>query len=182
MNLQNFTYNGCELNMNIDCAFYCYLICDIDKQMYYSGSRGVKGTTEHDLLITYFTSSTVVDFRDRLRSNTNNFIFKVEYFESRKLAFDAESKFHKLHNVGRNPQFYNSINCGYNQNCGAGSILCKDENNKIYRISSAEYKLGGHSHTCKNRLIIRYKDNPSKTESIHKSMFDSSIHNTQFSN
>lgn len=180
MSLVGYTYHGSKENTNLNCSFYCYLIYDKIKDMYYSGSRGIKGSNEHDLFKTYFTSSSVRDFVQRMKNNPQDFDFLIEYFSDRELAFKAEENFHKLYNVRKNIKFYNQRNCNEGIVGTTASVLCKDKDGNIYRVSSDEYKTGKHNHVCTDRLIVR--DKKGNTKSIKKDSFDEKIYNTQFSN
>jgi hypothetical protein len=147
--------------------------------MYYSGSRGIKGSNEHDLFRMYFTSSSIKDFVHRMKNNPQDFDFLIEYFLDRESAFKAEESFHKLYNVRKDTKFYNQRNCNEGIVGTTSSVLCKDENGNIYRVSSDEYKTGRHNHVCIDRIIVR--DKKGNTKSIKKDRFDASIHSTQFS-
>lgn len=179
MTLSEYTYNGSKENTNADCSFYCYLIYDTIKDMYYSGSRGIKGSDNHDLFRTYFTSSSVSDFVQRMKNNPQDFNFLIEYFSDRESAFKAEEIFHKLHNVRKNTKFYNQSNCNEGIVGTTSSVLCKDKEGNVYRVSSDEYKTGRHNHVCTDRLIVR--DKKGNTKSIKKDSFDEKLHSTQFS-
>jgi hypothetical protein len=170
------TYNGSITNMLTDEAYYCYTIKDTETGKYYSGSRGVRGRNKHDLLIKYFTSSSVVDFKEKLKKFTNLFEFKVEYFKTRADAFAAEKSFHQRHQVGKNTSFINSQTAG-ESNCGAGTLLCKDSTGNIYRVSVEEFATGKHVHVSKGMMNIRTESGIKK---IHVSNFDSSVHATEF--
>lgn len=170
------TYNGNNENMLVNSAYYCYTIKDSISGKYYSGSRGIEGSNKHDLLTRYFTSSTVVDFKSRLMDNPEEFTYRVEYFPSRREAFIAEKIFHEKHNVGRNKLFLNSINSG-GSNCGAGSVLCRSENGKIYRVSVEEYKTGKHFHVSSGMMNIRTENGKKK---IKVSEFNPEIHTSEF--
>lgn len=171
------TYGGSADNMNTNAAYYCYTIYDRLHGMYYSGSRGVEGTAEHDLLSRYFTSSKVVDFKNRMMKDPSAFDIYVEYFKTRADAFEAEVKFHKKHKVGHSKEFYNVAAAG-GSNCGAGSVLCKKDDGTIYRVSKAEFKSGKHRHISKGRMCVRLMDGT--TVSIPKEEFNPQIHRTQF--
>lgn len=170
------TYNGYDENPLKHSSFYCYTIKDIETGKYYSGSRGVKTQNTHDLLKNYFTSSSVVDFKEKLKKHPELFEIRVEYFESRNLAFDAEVLFHNKHQVGKNPLFINSANSG-GTNCGAGTVLCKSDNGKTYRVTSDEYKTGKHICTSKGLMNIRTNN---KIEKIKVDEFNPNIHKTEF--
>jgi hypothetical protein len=178
--MTEFTYNGYEQNPLENEVYYCYLIFDKKTGMYYSGSRGATGRNTHDLFEKYFTKSTVKDFVDRLKMCPKEFEYKIEYFPSRKEAFLAEAQFHEVHNVAKNKMFYNVRNHGINEDCGTGSLLCKDSNGKIYRVTCQEYATGNHKFVCSDRMIVRYKDDMTKTESIYRTNFDPEIHLSQF--
>jgi hypothetical protein len=170
------TYNGYDENPLNNSSFYCYTIKDIETGKYYSGSRGVKTQNTHDLLQNYFTSSTVVDFKEKLKNCPDLFEIRVEYFESRDLAFVAEVLFHNKHQVGKNPLFINSANSG-GSNCGAGTVLCKHNKGTTYRVTSEEYKTGKHTHISKGLMNIRIND---KIKKIKVDNFDPNIHKTEF--
>lgn len=178
MSLQ-YTYGGLALNPNDTVAFYCYTIHDTEYDRFYSGSRGVDGRATHDLLESYFTSSTVVDFVQRLRESPSLFDFKVEYFHTRAAAFAAEAAYHARYNVAADPRFYNAMNA-QGSNCGAGTVLCKNTLGGTYRVSTEEYATGNHKHVATGRQIVRLKNDPTKTLSILTDDFDPEIHVTQF--
>lgn len=177
-NYLNETYGGKKTNMLTNSAYYCYTILDSESGKYYSGSRGVEGSNKHDLLSDYFTSSTVVDFVEKLKtSDSVKFSYVIEYFETRSDAFEAEKLFHKKFNVGKNPLFINAINSG-GSNCGAGSTLCRAEDGTIYRVSVEEYATGRHTHISSGMMNIRRKDGT--LEKIKVVDFDPTIHTTEF--
>lgn len=180
--LEEFTYNGTIENELSESAYYCYMIYDKKYNMFYSGSHGVEGRATYDLLDKYFTSSAVTDFRERLKKSSEEFTYTIEYFRTRKLAFEAEANLHQTYNVAKSKYFYNSQNCGAEQNCGAGSTLCRDEHGKIYRVSSKEYKQGNHKHACAGKMVVRLIYDNNRTVSIDKSEFDPKYHLTQFEN
>jgi hypothetical protein len=172
------SYNGAQTNMLSNSAYYCYTIKDTVSGKFYSGSRGVEGSNKHDLLIKYFTSSTVVDFKEKLKKFPNLFEYSIEYFDTRINAFEAEKAFHQKHQVGKNPIFINSLTAG-GSNCGAGSVLCKDTSGDTYRVTVEEFATGKHMHVSKGMMNIRTEIGIKK---IYISEFDPSIHSTEFKN
>lgn len=172
------TYGGSKINMLSNSAYFCYTIKDVETEKYYSGSRGVEGSNEHDLLVNYCTSSSVTDFRKKIKEYPEKFEFIIEYFPTRADAFNAEREYHKKHNVGKSKYFLNSISSG-GTNCGAGSVLCRGENGKTYRVSVDEYSTGKHVHVSKNMMNIRTPDGIKK---IPVNKFDPTKHTTEFKN
>lgn len=172
----NESYNGSSNNMLENASYYCYTIKDKETNKYYSGSRGIEGSKEHDLLINYFSSSVVTDFKQSLKSNPDRFDFVVEYFPTRAEAFLAEKKFHSKHNVGKNPMFINAISSG-GTNCGAGFVLCKGDDGRTYRVSVEEYATEKYKHVSTSLMNVRTDTGIIK---INRSDFDPNIHRTQF--
>jgi len=172
----NESYNGSITNMLTNSAYYCYTLKDAKTGKFYSGSRGVEGSNKHDLLVKYFTSSTVVDFKEKLKKFPYTFEYRVEYFKTRSDAFVAEKAFHQKHQVGRNPSFLNSLTAG-GTNCGAGSVLCKDIEGNTYRVSVEEFATGNHMHVSKGMMNIRTELGIKK---IFTTDFDPNIHSTEF--
>lgn len=170
------TYNGSLTNMLTYSAYYCYTLKDTETGKFYSGSRGVEGNNEHDLLLKYFTSSTVVDFKEKLKKSPSSFEYRVEYFKTRSDAFAAEKVFHQKHQVGKNTIFINSLTAG-GTNCGAGSVLCKDSSGNTYRVTVEEFATGKHLHISKGMMNIR-TDNGIKK--IYVEDFDAASHTTEF--
>lgn len=170
------SYNGALNNMLMNSAYYCYTIKDTETGKFYSGSRGVEGSDKHDLLVKYFTSSTVVDFKEKLKKNPDLFEYRVEYFKTRSDAFTAERAYHFKHQVGKNPNFINSLTSG-GSNCGAGSVLCKDAEGNMYRVSVEEFATGKHTHVSKGMMNIRTETGIKKIYSVD---FDPNIHSTEF--
>lgn len=170
------TYNGSLTNMLENSVYYCYTIKDKETGKYYSGSRGVEGVAKHDLLTKYFTSSSVIDFKEKLKRQPELFEVRVEYFESRVDAFMAEKMFHQTHQVGKNKAFINSATAG-GSNCGAGTVLCKDENGNIYRVSVEEFSKGNHRHVSKGMMNIRTESGIKK---IHVGDFDPLVDRSEF--
>jgi len=170
------TYNGSLTNMLTNSAYYCYTLQDTETGKFYSGSRGVEGSNKHDLLETYFTSSTVVDFKNKLKKFPELFKYKVEYFKTRSAAFAAEKLFHQTHQVGKNHNFLNCLTAG-GTNCGAGSTLCKDTNGNTYRVSVEEFSTGNHIHVSKGMMNIRTKTGIKK---IYITDFDPNKHSSEF--
>lgn len=176
LNYLNETYNGSLTNMLTNSAYYCYTLRDTETGKFYSGSRGVEGSNKHDLLIKYFTSSTVIDFKEKLKKFPELFEYVVEFFKTRRDAFAAEKAFHQRQQVGKNPRFINSSTAG-GSNCGAGSVLCKDDIGNTYRITVEEFATGNHKHISKGMMNIRTETGIKK---IYTSNFDPSIHSTEF--
>jgi hypothetical protein len=170
------SYNGSQTNMLTNSAYYCYTLKDKETGKFYSGSRGVEGVNKHDLLVKYFTSSTVVDFKKKLKRFPNLFEFRVEYFKTRGEAFIAEKAFHQKHQVGKNPNFLNSLTSG-GSNCGAGSVLCKDNSGNTYRVTVEEFSTGKHQHVSKGMMNIRTETGIKK---IYTADFNSTIHTSEF--
>jgi hypothetical protein len=162
--------------MLLHSAYYCYTLKDKETGKFYSGSRGVEGINKPDLLTKYFTSSTTVDFVNKLKEYPELFEYKIEYFETRALAFEAERVFHKKHQVGKNPFFINSISAG-GTNCGAGTVLCKDSDGNIYRVTVEEFSSGKHMHVSKGMMNIRTENGIKK---IYVRDFDPVLHTTEF--
>jgi hypothetical protein len=170
------SYNGSLTNMISNSAYYCYTLKDTETEKFYSGSRGVEGSNKHDLLLKYFTSSTVVDFKEKLKKFPNLFEYRVEYFKTRAEAFVAEKAFHQKHQVGKNPSFFNSLTAG-GSNCGAGSVLCKDSEGNTYRVTVEEFSTGKHQHVSKGMMNIRTETGIKK---IYTADFDSTTQVTEF--
>lgn len=171
------SYGGSSIPLYPDKGFCCYTIYDEKRNKYYSGMKSYVGR-EHPVGKTYFTSSTVTDFRTRFSKNPEQFQISVEYFATLIDMVNAEKLFHKKFNVGRNKAFYNAISSS-GSNCGAGSVLCKDSDGAVYRVSIEEYKTGKHNHVCKNRMLV-YIDGQSHLTSISKDDFDPTRMKTQF--
>lgn len=171
------TYGGSEISLFEDRGYCCYIVYDMERDMYYSGMKSYKGPS-HPIGKTYFTSSTVMDFKNRFIKNPELFQIKVEYFSSLKEMSEAEKRFHHKINVSKNTKFYNAINSA-GSTCGSGSLLCKNENDEIYRISVHEYKNGLHNHVCKNRMLV-YINGSDKLTSINRDDFDPNTMKTQF--
>ncbi len=178
MEYLNESYGGSLMNKLENDCFFCYTIKDLSIGKYYSGSRGVRGSNEHDLMKKYFTSSSVIDFKERLKNFPDKFKIRVEYFSTRAEAFLAETEFHKKHIVGKNEMFINSANAG-GSNCGAGSVLCRDESGRLYRVSVEEYSSGRHKHMTAGTVTIRTDDGLKK---IKLEEYDPEKHISQFKN
>jgi len=172
------SYHGSLVNMLVNCAYYCYTIRDIETNRFYSGSRGVQGRNEHDLLISYFTSSAVTDFREKLKKFPKLFDYRIEYFRTRFEAFEAETAFHLRYQVDRNPFFINS-SIANGSNCGSGSVLCRGDDGKIYRITVQEFATGKHRHISKGMMNIRTDQGVKKIPILD---FDPTVHTTEFKN
>lgn len=157
------TYGGSTTNPVPDAAYYCYTIYDSPNNMLYSGVRGIAGRTTHDLLINYFTSSSNSMLRTRLKSHPHLFEIYVEYFNTREEAALAEKKYHKKYNVGGSASFYNVQNSS-GSSCGTGSVLCRDVDGAIIRLSSAEYAADQTvKHCSAGEVNVFRKDDPTKT-------------------
>lgn len=174
------TYGGQKNNSLSDMGYCCYTIYDVEREKYYSGMKSFKGS-ECPLGKSYFTSSTVKDFKERFVANPNKFKIKVEYFNSMSEIVEAEKKFHSKFDVGRNRKFYNCI-VSSGSNCGSGSVLCRDSSNSTYRVSMEEYAEGNHIHVCSNSILVYTKDDPDKLIRVNRKDFDEKLHITQFAN
>lgn len=171
----NETYNGFLINPNKNVSYYCYTIKDLENNMYYSGSRTCYDDI-HDLSINYFTSSSVLDFVKRFKTDKNKFKLYVEYFNTLEDSKKAEVDYHKKFNVGQNSSFYNVINASGTL-AGTGSLLCKSKDNKIYRVSKLEYTLNRekHNHVSKGKINV-YDLQTNKIIKINKYEFNSTLH------
>lgn len=167
------TYGGQAENELDGVSHYCYTIYDVEYCMYYSGVKSCEGS-KHNLLINYFTSSTVRDFKERLKENPQNFTYHLEYFNSKEEAHIAESEFHKKHNVAKREDFYNVINANGSL-CGSGSLLCFDENGKTFRVSTVEYAKGGLTHVSTGKMNVICKDSK-KLIKINVEDFNDKLH------
>jgi len=162
-------------------CFYCYTVFDKKNNMYYSGVKTNAKSNVACIGKTYFTSSSVTDFKDRFKNNPEDFEIYFEYFKSSKEAFDAERDFHLKHNVGKNKIFYNAISAT-GSNCGSGSLLCIEESSgKIYRVSCQEFELSKHKHVSSNKMNVYILPELTKLVSISVDEFNPLIHQTQFS-
>ena len=170
------SYNGSLTNMLSNSSYYCYTLKDTETGKFYSGSRGIEGSNEHDLLVKYFTSSTVVDFKNKLKRFPELFEYRIEYFKTRSDAFTAEKVFHQRHQVGKNTSFLNALTAG-GSNCGAGSVLCKDDVGNVYRVSVEEFATGKHIHVSKGMLNIRTETGIKKIYTVD---FDPGVHTIEF--
>lgn len=170
-------YNGSLTNMLSNSTHYCYTLKDTETGKFYSGSRGIEGSNEHDLLVKYFTSSTVVDFKEKLKKFPGIFEYRVEYFKTRGDAFAAEKVFHQKYQVGKNPNFLNALTAG-GTNCGAGSVLCRDFDGNTYRVTVEEFATRKHLHVSKGMMNIRTETGIKKICTVD---FDPGIHTTEFS-
>lgn len=177
MDLLNETYEGSTTPYADDHGFCCYTIYDKEYEMYYSGMKAYQGDS-HPVGITYFTSSTVVDFKTRFKNNTTNFEVKVEYFDTLAKAVEAEKKFHTKFNVGKNPKFYN-VQISGGSHCGAGTVLCAKGDGTYYRVSMQEYAKGGHRHTVKGTFLVRTGHNQTLRR-VSKAEYIPSIMRKQF--
>lgn len=174
------SYGGLAYNEYDDRCFYCYTIFDIEYNMFYSGYKTNNTSGIPCIGKTYFTSSTVTDFKTRFKTHPEKFKINYEFFRNAASAASAEKEFHRKHDVGRSVHFYNVINSG-GSTCGAGSLLCRNNDGTIYRVSTQEYKLGHHKHVSADRMNVLDK-NTGKIRKIRKSEFDASTMVTQFSN
>lgn len=168
------TYGGYEKNSLIGRCYYCYTIHDKINNKYYSGFKTRHNTDKHGLLDSYFTSSSVIDFRNRLMNEPENFEYYIEYFNTAEDAAEAERFFHRKHNVGKNPKFYNAISSGGSV-CGSGSVLCKDSSGNTYRVSLEEYSKGIHKHVSCEKMNVILKSTGEKIK-INIRDYDESKH------
>jgi hypothetical protein len=171
------SYGGSKSQHHPEHGFCCYTIYDKEYDMYYSGMKAYQGES-HPVGITYFTSSTVVDFKNRFKSNPDNFDINVEYFGTLSDTVLAEKQFHIKFNVGKNPKFYN-VQISGGSHCGAGTVLCAKGDGTYYRVSMQEYALGGHRHTVKGTFLVKDATD-GKLKRIHPDNFDPSVMCTQF--
>ena len=172
------TYGGAASNPLIDECYYCYLIHDTEFDMFYSGAKTRRNTREHGLLETYFTSSSVTDFRARMVSNPEKFHYLIEYFKDKESAFMAEREYHNRYNVGKNVKFYNACNAG-GSICGSGSVLCRSTDNTMYRVSVSEYRNNKdkHKHISSGMMNVYQLDGSLKK--IQVDDYNKEIHTTE---
>lgn len=169
------SYGGSNTNPLKDKCFFCYTIYDIEFDKYYSGVKTRNTSSTHGLLETYFTSSTVVDFKYRLKSNPKAFLVRIEYFLNKTDAFAAEKVFHSAHKVGKNKAFYNACSAG-GSHCGAGSVLCVQEDGTIYRVSVEEYGKGLNRSVSAGRMNVYVLPDMSTLKKIYVSEYDPTLH------
>ena len=177
MHYLNETYNGSSTPYYPDHGFCCYTVYDREYDMYYSGMKAYQGAS-HPVGTTYFTSSTVVDFKSRLKNQPHNFEIKVEYFPTLDATVQAEKEFHARFNVGKNPKFYN-VQISGGSHCGAGTVLCSKGDGTYYRVSMQEYAKGGHKHTVKGTFLVRMNEN-NRLCRVSQSEFDPTTMTKQF--
>jgi hypothetical protein len=179
MNLQE-TYGGTMNNTADGKCFYCYTVFDKNNSMYYSGVKTNAKSSVACIGKTYFTSSSVTEFKNRFKNNPEEFEIYFEYFDNAKEAFDAERAFHLKHNVGKNKLFYNVLTL-HNTYCGAGTVLCIDDGGETYRVSCQEFALKTHKSVSSNKMNVYILPNLTKLINIPCDMFDPVLHQTQFS-
>ena len=168
------TYNGFKTNPNIGSAFYCYTLYDIVNNKFYSGVKTNHKNTNVELMTTYFTSSRDSLFTSRLKSNPKEFIYYVEFFETKEDAFLAEKLYHKKYNVAKRQDYYNIQNSS-GSSCGSGMTVCVNDNNETYLVSSIEYLEGGHKHISSDKMnVVDLKSG--KLIKINIKDYDSTLH------
>ena len=86
-----YTYGGLDSNPLSDSCFYCYLIYDKIYDTYYSGVKTERKSNVHSLMKTYFTTSSIIDFKDRLIEHPNDFEYILEFFRDKESAFDLKA-------------------------------------------------------------------------------------------
>lgn len=161
------SYGGMKQNPLADKAFYCYTIYDTEYDKYYSGAKTQHTEATPLLLVKYFTSTTVVDFAERIRKYTDRFEYIIEYFHTPEEAFDAETEHHAKYNVAGDPQYYNVINAGGSV-CGAGTVPCVDDTGAYYRISMEEYELNRDKHVHASTGLVNVYDKRHPEKGLHK--------------
>lgn len=89
---------------------YTYWITNIQEQKHYIGLRTSNIHPLKDLGLKYFSSSTEKEFTQDQKENPQNYEYRISgTFSSRKLAELDEIEQHDVHDVGRNPRFYNKV-------------------------------------------------------------------------
>lgn len=172
-------YGGSTISHHTDYGFCCYTIYDREYDMYYSGMKAYQGQ-DHPVGKTYFTSSTVIDFKSRFKNQPNNFDVKVEYFSTLEETVLAEKEFHARFDVGKNRKFYN-VQISGGSHCGAGTVLCAKGDGTYYRVSMQEYAKGGHRHTVKGTFLVRMHID-GRLCRVHPAEFDPALMTKQFDN
>lgn len=87
---------------------YVYIITNTMLNMYYIGYRHTSLLPVEDLGIKYFSSSKTKEFIADQKNNPQNYKYKViAVFDCKYKALALEIKLHELHNVDKNPKFYN---------------------------------------------------------------------------
>lgn len=175
------SYGGLLSNPHEQHCFFCYTIFDKKYNMFYSGVKVLYNNREHNLMSGYFTTTSVSDFKERLKTSPDEFEYIVEYFDNPIAAFRAEKEYHKRYDVAKDPTYYNVINSSGSR-CGAGTVLCKDEDGNTYRVSMPEYQTGNHLHISHGMINVYHVNDPTKIIKIYKEDFDSSIHTHELEN
>lgn len=100
------TYGGYTKNPNVGKSFYCYTVYDVEYNKFYSGVKVGDKNSEASIGKTYFTSSTIIDFRSRFKEMPNKFVVYYEYFQNKEDAIASEMAFHEKHSVSKRTDFY----------------------------------------------------------------------------
>ena len=154
---------------------YVYIITNKVKNKHYIGWKKFKSITTDSLGITYFSSSPKHrELKLDLASNFDHFVFKIvakfDYDDWEK-AKTLESTLHKIHDVGRNPNFYNLRNESDHKVVFTGQKHSQQTKDKISkRFSGVNHNLYGktHSEESKARMSSSHKGKKLTAEHVEK--------------
>lgn len=154
---------------------YVYIITNTVKNKHYIGWKKFKCITTDSLGISYFSSApSNRELKTDLSSNFEHFTFKIiakfDYDDWEK-AKELERKLHKIHDVGKNPNFYNLRNEFYYNVVFTGQKHSQKTKDKISkRFSGVNHNLYGKTHSAesKAKMSKAHKGKKLTTEHIEK--------------
>lgn len=154
---------------------YVYIITNKVKNKHYIGWKKFKSITTDSLGITYFSSSPKHrELKLDLANNFDHFVFKIiakfDYDDWEK-AKNLERVLHKIHNVGKNPNFYNLRNESTSSVVFTGQKHSQETKDKLSkRFSGVNHNLYGktHSEEAKARMSNSHKGKKLTPEQIEK--------------
>ena len=156
---------------------YTYKITNIKTNKSYIGVRSCEDTPSEDIGIKYFSSSSDKVFISEQRINPENFIYEViNTFDNRVDALTDEIRLHEMHDVCKNPQFYNLSKQTSNGMDFTGGNHSEESKLKIGEAS----KERGISEKAKANLLWHTKNRIRTPEEIKK-MSEAKLGNTNAS-
>ena len=124
---------------------YTYNIINKTNGKYYIGMRSSEVNPVEDIGINYFGSSKNEEFRQALKEDKSNFIYKViETYDSREDAYKGEERIHQKINVSKDPASYNIQNSGYNGFDRLGKPMSEEVKQKMINTLKERYKNTTH--------------------------------------
>ena len=121
---------------------YTYNIINKTNGKYYIGMRSTEVEPKNDIGVNYFGSSCNKEFKQALKEDKSNFIYKViETYDSKEDAYKGEKRIHQKINVMKDPASYNLRVAGFMGGERLGIVMSEEQKQKISKSMPKRQKL-----------------------------------------